>query len=142
MTILVAEDDEDDFFFTARAFRKAPDAKLVHVENGRQAIDYLAGRGQFSDRGAFPFPDVLLLDLKMEEVDGHGVLAWIRDHLAPRRLKVFVLTGSGEIRDRELVKASGVAAGYFVKPLVDEHVELVLAADPNHAGRNVGVRHG
>lgn len=128
MIILVAEDDEDDFFFTARAFRKAADAKLVHVENGRAAIDYLAGRGQFSDRAAFPFPDVMLLDLKMEEMDGHGVLAWIRDHLSVGQLKVFVLTGSGEIRDRELVKASGVAAGYFVKPLVSEHVERVLAA--------------
>lgn len=127
MIILVAEDDEDDFFFTARAFRNATQVRLVHVESGRAAIEYLAGEGNFSDRHAFPLPDAMLLDLKMEEVDGHAVLAWIREHFAHRPLTVFVLTGSGEIRDRERVKASGVATGYFVKPLLPQHVEFILA---------------
>jgi two-component system response regulator len=136
MTILVAEDDEDDFFFTARAFRNSADANLIHVESGRAAIEYLAGRGNFSDRAAFPFPDVMLLDLKMEEVDGHAVLAWMRENLAAQAPRVFVLTGSGEIRDRERVKASGVAAGYFVKPLLPQQVELILDADSNRAVRN------
>jgi CheY-like chemotaxis protein len=126
MTILIAEDDEDDFFFTARAFRKLADAKLVQVENGRAAMEYLSGEGRYANRTAFPFPEVMLLDLKMEAMDGHEVLDWLRRQPSCRTLKVFVLTGSGEIRDRERVKASGVAAGYFVKPLLPHDVDLIL----------------
>jgi CheY-like chemotaxis protein len=136
MTILVADDDEDDFFFTTRAFRNAPDANLVHVESGRAAIDYLAGQGRFADRATYPFPDVVLIDLKMVEVDGHAILAWIREHLLDRPPRIFVLTGSGEIRDLERVKAAGVAAGYFVKPLLPQHVASILPADLKRAAQS------
>jgi CheY-like chemotaxis protein len=120
--VLVAEDDEDDFFFTARMLRKVAQAHVIHVESGRAAIDYLEGNPPYADRNLSPFPDHLLLDLKMEDVDGHEVLAWLREHGANSGLKVFVLTGSGETRDRERVRASGVASGYYVKPLSLEHL--------------------
>lgn len=126
MTILIAEDDEDDFFFTARMLKKATDAALFRVESGGAAIEYLAGQGQFSDRTKYPFPDMLLLDLKMDDLDGHAVLAWIRETPAHRPKQVFVLTGSGELRDRARVNASTVAAGYFVKPLSSEHLETIF----------------
>ena len=127
MTILIAEDDEDDFFFTARLLKKATSAALLRVESGGAAIDYLAGQGQYADRQKYPFPDLLLLDLKMDDMDGHAVLAWLRETPGHRPGKVFVLTGSGEMRDRERVKASTMAAGYFVKPLTPQNVETILA---------------
>ncbi len=126
MTILIAEDDEDDFFFTARELGKATQTALMHVESGRAAIDYLAGQGEFTDRVAFPFPDVMLLDLKMDDIDGHAVLAWIRENPPERPLRIFALTGSGEMRDRERVKGSEVVEGYFVKPLTAENVAAIL----------------
>lgn len=126
MTILIAEDDEDDFFFTARELGKATSAPLMHVESGRGAIDYLAGQGKYTDRGAFPFPDVVLLDLKMDDVDGHAVLGWVRDNPLERPLRIFALTGSGEMRDRDRVKVTVVAEGYFVKLLTAENVATIL----------------
>jgi len=75
---------------------------------------------------AFPFPDVMLLDLKMDDIDGHAVLGWVRDNPLTRPLRIFALTGSGEMRDRERVKGSGVAEGYFVKPLTAENVAVIL----------------
>lgn len=137
MTILIAEDDEDDFFFTARVLKKATDATLFHVESGGAAIEYLAGQGRYSDRKKFPFPDMLLLDLKMDDLDGHGVLAWIRETPASRPRKVFVLTGSGELRDRERVKASGVAADYFVKPLTAEHLGSIFHAEEKRSAEGI-----
>ncbi len=127
MTILIAEDDEDDFFFTARVLGKASDATLFHVESGGAAIEYLSGQGRFADRKKYAFPEVMLLDLKMEDIDGHAVLAWIRENPPERPLRIFALTGSGEMRDRERVKASGVAEGYFVKPLTPENMATILA---------------
>lgn len=131
MTILIAEDDEDDFFFTARLLKKATEAALFRVESGGAAIEYLAGQGRFADRKKYPFPDLLFLDLKMDDLDGHAVLAWIRETPAHRPKKVYVLTGSGEFRDRERVKSSTVAAGYFVKPLTSEDLGVILQSEAN-----------
>jgi len=127
-TILVAEDDDDDFFFTARSLRKVCAAQVNRVESGREAIDYLAAQGSYGDRAAFPFPDLMFLDLKMGEVDGHAVIAWIRGHLSPGQLPLYVLTGSGELRDRALVATAGVARGYLVKPLAQHNLPGILSA--------------
>jgi len=77
-TILVAEDDNTDAFFLARAFGKAgvPMA-LQFVRDGQEAVDYLVGEGRFANRLAHPGPDLLLMDLKMPRRDGFQVLAWV-----------------------------------------------------------------
>jgi CheY-like chemotaxis protein len=128
--VLVVEDDEDDFFLTQRALRKFGATGILHLDSGRAAIDYLGGRGSFGDREKHPLPDFVFLDLKMNHVSGLEVLHWIRDNPGSRVPKIFVLTGSNEPRDRELVKASGVAAGYIVKPLSAEHLKLVFGTGP------------
>jgi CheY-like chemotaxis protein len=115
--IVVVEDDEDDFFFTRRELRKYTPDPIVHLDSGRAAIDYLAGEGAYRNRSEFPLPDLMFLDLKMDHVSGLDVLDWIRAHLGEKAPKLYVLTGSNEPRDRARVKDSGVAAGYFVKPL-------------------------
>lgn len=106
--------------------KKATDATLFHVESGGGAIEYLAGQGRFFDRTKIPFPDLMLLDLKMDDMDGHAVLLWIRENPPERPLRIFALTGSGEMGDRERVKGSGVVEGYFVKPLTAENVAAIL----------------
>lgn len=132
--ILVVEDDEDDFFLTARALRKFTSQPILHVESGRAAIAYLAGTDEYTDRAKFPFPDLVFLDLKMDQGGGHEVLAWIRAHLRERVPRVFVLTGSNEPRDREMVKSSEVAAGYIVKPLTPEHLKTIFEVPVPAAG--------
>ena len=123
--VLVVEDDEDDFFLTERVLRKFSRGPIMHVEHGRAAIDYLAGLGPYADRAKFPLPQIMFLDLKMNQATGHEVLRWVRENL-PTPPRIFVLTGSNEPRDRELVKNSGVASGYFVKPLSAEHLPAVF----------------
>jgi CheY-like chemotaxis protein len=73
----------------------------------------------------------MFLDLKMDHVSGLDVLEWIRANLADQAPKVYVLTGSNEPRDRERVKNTGVALGYFVKPLTGANLAAVFNSGPD-----------
>ncbi|MDB6125463.1 MAG: response regulator receiver protein [Pedosphaera sp.] len=112
--VLMADDSEDDRLLMRLAFRNNPAFVLVgEVENGEAAIDYLTGKGEFSDREKYPFPDLLLLDLKMPQCDGFMVLKWLRDQIFPK-LKVVVL--SGDSVEEDVAKTSELGAhGYQLK---------------------------
>jgi len=116
LTILLAEDGEDDAFLMRRAFEKAHLANPLNVvRDGREAIAYLSGQGIYADRSRYPFPCLLLLDLKMPKVSGFEVLTWIRNQPELKRLPVVVLTSSTEVPD--ISKAYDLGANsYLVKP--------------------------
>lgn len=114
--LLLVEDNPDDLFFMQRALRTA-DVRQPHsvVTTGLEAVAYLKGEGKFADRGAFPAPALVLLDLKLPGMDGHEVLCWIRAQPAWRRLVVVILTTSRERSDVQQAYANGANA-YLVKP--------------------------
>ena len=126
-SVLLAEDNEDDFFLSSRVLAKAGLQPVHHVADGNQAIDYLAGRGPYADRARHPLPDLLLLDLKMPGHTGHEVLEWMRQQPHLQAVRVYVLTSSDEPSDRRRALQAG-AQGYIVKPLCSEHVAAILAA--------------
>ena len=112
---LLVEDDEDDAFFMQRAFEEARLRNALHVvRNGEEAMDYMAGRNAFSNRGQFPLPNLVFLDLKMPGVDGFEVLSWIR-HELKSPVPVAVLTSSPEEIDRKRARELG-ADCYLLKP--------------------------
>src|SRR5581483_9368621 len=70
-TILQVEDDENDVFLLQHAMKRAGVSNPVQVAtDGQQAIDYLQGAGKFADRMKYPFPCLVLLDLKLPYVMG------------------------------------------------------------------------
>lgn len=73
--------------------------QLNIVEDGDLAVEYLAGNGKFKDRTAYPFPDVVFLDIRMPKRDGHEVLRWIREQPHLKNLPVVMLTGSVQPSD-------------------------------------------
>jgi CheY-like chemotaxis protein len=126
VTILLAEDDENDIFLMGRAFASAgiPNPLQV-VRNGQEAIDYLSGAGQFSERSCFPLPGLMLLDLKMPWMDGFDVLKWIHAHPAFDGLPLVVLTSSKLQSDVDRSRQFNVH-DYRVKPHVfDDLVKLL-----------------
>ena len=114
--ILLVEDNEDDVFLMKRALKSAQISNPLHiVEDGQQAVDYLAGEGRFADREKHPFPAVVFLDLKLPLKGGLEVLEWIRSQEKFENLVVLVLTSSSEPSD--LKRAYGLGANsYLVKP--------------------------
>jgi CheY-like chemotaxis protein len=116
-TILLAEDREEDVILIQKAFERGKIRNpLAVVRHGEEAISYLAGIGRFSDRQRYPFPVLVLLDLKMPRVDGFDVLRWIKRQPALAAVRVVVLTSSEDIRDVNLAYQLG-ATSILVKPL-------------------------
>src|SRR3954465_7938841 len=115
--ILLAEDRDDDILLIRGAFLSAGFAtRLLTVSNGEEAILYLAGEGKFANRTEYPFPQLLLLDLKMPRVDGFEVLRWVHARPELGRLPVIVLTSSDDLRDVTQAYQLG-AKSFLVKPL-------------------------
>ena len=101
-TILLVKDSEDDVFFMRRAMPLTSGQPLLQVaKDGQEAIDYLSGSGEFSDRALYPVPSIVLLDLKLPKVLGMDVLKWIRSRMEFKILPVIILTGSSQHADWE-----------------------------------------
>jgi len=116
-TVLLVEDDENDVFFLTYAFEAAGVVNPVIVaRDGQEAIDYLAGAGGYADRRRFPFPCLVLLDLKLPVKTGLDVLGWIRQQPKLKSLLVIVLTSSKDIHDVDEAYRLG-ARSFLVKPL-------------------------
>jgi CheY-like chemotaxis protein len=110
-TILIAEDNQDDAFFLERAFsRVGPKARLQFVRDGQEAIEYLQGSEPFDDRATYPFPELLVLDLRMPRLTGFEVIEWVRANPLCRELPIVVLTGSDAPRDLKSAYALGANA--------------------------------
>jgi CheY-like chemotaxis protein len=121
--ILLAEDDDEDAQLMEHAFQSAGVSNpLFRVRNGEEAINYLAGNGIYSDRNAYPFPVLLLLDLRMPKCNGFEVLAWIETQTGMKRPNITVLSSSDESAD--VAKAYELGAhSYLQKPA--EFIDLV-----------------
>ena len=116
-TILIVEDNDDDFFATMRAFKKADLANPVRrCTNGDQALDYLFRRGEFSDPDKAPRPGIVLLDLNLPGTDGRQVLRVVKADPDLKKIPVIILTTSRARQDIEKCYADG-ANSYIQKPV-------------------------
>lgn len=124
--ILLAEDDENDTFFIGRALQQAGFNNPLHVSNcGVDAIRYLKAEGPYTDRQAFPFPCLLITDLKMPEMNGFELLEWLRDQTVCRTIPTLVLSSSNEQSD--VTRAYELGANtYLMKPATTDELTRML----------------
>ena len=77
--ILLVEDNPQDAELTARALKKHNLAnRLIIVEDGAKALDFIFCRGEYADRDPNHTLSVVLLDLKLPKVGGLEVLRAIK----------------------------------------------------------------
>jgi CheY-like chemotaxis protein len=124
--ILHVEDDPNDVLLVGLAFRKSDVGAVVQVVNdGEQAVQYLAGQGAYSNRQTFPLPTIVLLDLKLPRRSGLEVLSWVRRQDDLRRLPIIMLTSSNQQGDIKKAYDLGINS-FLVKPsALEELTELV-----------------
>ena len=115
--ILLVEDQEDDVLLLRLAFEKAGlKWPILRVGSGLEAQAYLNGVPPYQDRVSYPFPSLVLLDIRMPLMDGYEVLRWIRHQPEFASIPVVMLTGSDQMRDANTAYQLG-ANSFLVKPM-------------------------
>jgi CheY-like chemotaxis protein len=124
--VLIVDDNSDDIELMRLAFQKAKaPCALIAVEDGMEAIKYLSGEGQYSDRKQFPMPLLVLLDLNMPRVNGFEVLSWVQKNTTSTFPLVITLSYSHLESDIRRAYDLGTSA-YIAKPVdLDGSVSLV-----------------
>lgn len=117
LTILLVEDNADHAELVIRNMEDFKVAnRIIHVEDGEAALDYLYGKGAYTDRSLFPLPHLMLLDLRLPKVDGLQVLKEVKSSETLRALPVVVLTTSDAERDLAMAYEYH-ANSYLTKPV-------------------------
>src|SRR5665811_2323744 len=95
ITILLADDDEDDLQVVKEALEKNRLGNDIRTTgDGEELLDYLLRRGRYTDPSDSPRPGLILLDLNMPKKDGREALAEIKAHPNLRQIPIIVLTTS------------------------------------------------
>lgn len=115
--ILLIEDNPDHAELIRRGLRDHDArAKLTHLADGEEGLDYLLRRGGYRKPESSPRPTLILLDLRLPKVDGLEVLERIKQHDEIKRIPVVILTTSED--DDDLGRAYDLHANsYLVKPV-------------------------
>ena len=140
-TLLVIEDARvDAMLIRVAARRSLPGLDVRVAGDGREGIAYLEGLPPFQDRRSHPFPDLVILDLLMPEVDGFSVLEWLRDRKDIRKVPVVVLTASQDPTHEGRAVGLGSAA-FHRKPGDPEGLaEVVRGVVEDHLGSDAEAR--
>ncbi len=123
MEILLVEDDLEDAGLTIETLREGPvPCRVSLVRDGVEALAFLRREAHFART---PRPDLVLLDVQLPKMDGHAVLAEIRQDPQLRRLTVVVLTG---LRSNwEMLNQDNLfTEGCLVKPVDREQFQQVV----------------
>jgi CheY-like chemotaxis protein len=112
--VLVVDDRSIDADLTLFALRCAstPDAKLLRLKDGNEALRYLFAMGEFAHRST-GMPGLVLLDAEMPGMSGLCVLDLIRAHPATRSMRVVMVTS--DTRPRFDPRNEFSPDGYLVK---------------------------
>jgi DNA-binding response OmpR family regulator len=136
--VLLVEDEPADALMFSKAMQKAGFSVDIHVSrDGQDAIDYLYGVDQYADRGTYPLPDLIILDLKLPKASGFSVLRAVREHGNLQFIPALVLTSSNQDADVAMAYELG-ANSYLIKPVgFAQLVELVTMVGNYWFGMNL-----
>lgn len=109
--IAVIEDNPDNRLLVSALL--GDDYEITEYESGREALAALPDN----------YPDLVLLDISLPEMDGSEVLQIMRANEKLKMLPVIALTAHASSSDREKFLAQGFD-DYVTKPITDERVLL------------------
>ncbi len=101
-TILVAEDNESNFLLVFTVLKK--DYSIIRAHNGVEAIDKFKSEN----------PDIILMDIKMPEMDGLTATRKIREY--DTRIPIIALSAFAFETDKQEAISAG-CNDYITKPV-------------------------
>ena len=109
--IYLVDDDPDDTEILQEALRDLDAQVNTKVaRNGREALDFLLSRKQEDVK-----PCLIVLDLNMPVLSGHGFIETFEKDPLLNSLPIIVFTTSNQQADIDFCKTHGIE--HFVKPL-------------------------
>jgi CheY-like chemotaxis protein len=124
--VLIVEDNLDDLKLMEREFlRLRLNNPVLSVTCGNQFLAYVQGEGDYADRKRFPYPILLMLDLRMSPRDGYDVLRWLRANPKYNTFPVLVVSVVEE--QHKITEAYRLGAKTFLrKPITKEALAEAL----------------
>jgi len=99
VTIILAEDDEGHAKLVEKNLHRAGISNAIQwCPNGKEALDYIQGKGEF-DSQPHKSNVLLLLDLNMPVMDGYHVLEQLKADTDTKRIPVIILTTTDDARE-------------------------------------------
>jgi PAS domain S-box-containing protein len=105
-TLLIAEDEEFNYLFIEELLHNL-NYKLIHAKDGREAVEYCRENSEI---------DLILMDIKMPDVDGYQ---------AAKEIKAFrpdlpIIAQSAYAMQHEIEKYGDIFDDYLTKPIDEE----------------------
>ena len=125
ISILIAEDDAGHARLIEKNLTRAGlNNHITRFDNGQTVLDFLFRRGPGPHLQS-DTPYLLLLDIRMPQVDGVEVLRQVKQDLELRKIPVIMLTTTDDPREVERCHAIGCSS-YIVKPVdYDKFAEAI-----------------
>ena len=89
---------------------------IIVMKDGLEAINYLRKQGNWAEKLNRPIPELILLDLKMPNMNGKQVLREVKRDGKFKSIPIVMLTSSGLESDMKECYELG-ANSYIVKPI-------------------------
>ena len=123
--ILIAEDEELNYYYLYEVLRKNG-AKVIWAKNGLEAINVVESN---------PNIDMVLMDIKMPEVNGLEAIKYIK--LIRPELPIIAQTAFVMDNDREVCLKAG-CVDFITKPIkVDQLIEMITRHIPHNTPNKV-----
>lgn len=114
-TILIAEDEDTNFFYLRAALRKT-NIKLIHAHNGKEAVEIMKEKEKDID--------LVLMDIKMPEMNGIEATKHIK---SMNRKKVVIAQTAYVMEEDRAAYADAGCDDFLAKPISREKLVATLA---------------
>lgn len=105
--VLIADDNADNILLIRRILRRGGvECECLDAQTGREALRLAAERR----------PELILLDLKMPDMDGYEAAAALKSNESTRHIPVIAITAQAMLGDRERAIKAGCDE-YIAKPV-------------------------
>ncbi len=119
--ILMADDDSVILLLHRRLLvNHGFPGEIIQFQNGKELLDLL-----MSEKETEP-NTLILLDIRMPEMDGWTFLDNVENHDFPTNLHVYIISSSVDISDRKKASQYNQVIGYIEKPLNDVMCKQVI----------------
>ena len=130
INILIIEDNIFDYESVSRKLSFLDTiGKVIHLDNGEKAIEYLFQTGEYANAAQYIKPDLILLDIELPRLNGKEVLEIIKEKGSDeiKSIPVIFFTSLDDNFNNQKCFELG-AKGYLNKPLQINHLKDFLIA--------------